>query len=212
MMEQIIKEIKENKMSIIGVLFALMVLLCIIIPIYTYTQGVEKNISQSLINARLQADTEYQKISASIEEINNEFEEQKAIYDDYTAYKNAKAAKDAEIIQLDATIQEKNNSISSLDADISAKSAELDKLKNAIQRTEEEPKVLTAGHYTVGNDLPPGRYIVTGSSNFIVYSLWGDLKVNTILGGQIGVESFTCELESGDTMQLSGKDTFTPIK
>ena len=34
-----------------------------------------------------------------------------------------------------------------------------------------------AGEFVVGQDLESGRYLVTGSSNFIVYSASGSLKV-----------------------------------
>ena len=151
-------------------------------------------------------------LQSQIDTINNELSSQQDLLNAFNDYKNNKEAKETEISQLDSTIQEKSNNIASLDNDIASKSAELDKLKNAIQRTGEEPKVLTAGEYTVGKDIEPGRYIVTGNSNFVVYSYDGDLKVNTILGGRYGEESYTCTLENGDTMELSSKDTFTPIK
>lgn len=82
--------------------------------------------------------------------------------------------------------------------------------KNAVLTT------LNTGNFTVGPDIPEGRYTITGngSGNIVIYSDDGDLEVNEILGGEIGVKSVTTDLEEGDTIEISGikEATFTPYE
>lgn len=76
---------------------------------------------------------------------------------------------------------------------------------------------LFSGKWTVGTDIPMGRYVVTtlsGSGNFSV-NPEVNLKVNEILtssSDNFGVTSITCDLEQGDTIEISGLDDvkFTP--
>ena len=60
---------------------------------------------------------------------------------------------------------------------------EVNVLKSDIIKLKGEPKTYPAGHLTAGIDIPIGKYkIYGGSSNFVVYSAYGDLNVNIILG------------------------------
>lgn len=109
-------------------------------------------------------------------------------------------------------ITSQNATITTLNGDISTKESELAKLTSGIVKTG-EPITLGAGNHTVGVDIPAGRYNVTGRSNFVVYTASGSLLVNTILGGgSWGVDSYTCNLSDGYTIEASGSDTFQPVK
>jgi predicted RNase H-like nuclease (RuvC/YqgF family) len=71
---------------------------------------------------------------------------------------------------------------------INSKKAELEKLTNGIKIKKEQPKVLSAGQYIVGKDIPEGRYKATNvgqGSNFFVFDADGNTVVNAILGGGI---------------------------
>ena len=181
---------------------------------------VDKLAVETVSQRKIESDSELQSkkteladINGQIEQVKGELSSQQDVLNEFNDYKANKEAKEGEIVQLDNDIQAKSNGVAKLAAEIQEKSSELDQLKNAIQRTGEEPKVLPAGEYTVGYDIDAGRYIVTGRSNFVVHSATGRLKVNTILGGgSYGEESYTCTLETGDSLELSSKDTFTPIK
>ena len=99
-----------------------------------------------------------------------------------------------------------------LDSQVEAKQQELDELVIRIRETGEAPITLGAGEYRSPDDIPPGRYTVTGSSNFFVYNSSGRLQVNTILGGRRGEDSYTFWLESGGTVEARGRFTLTPVE
>lgn len=93
--------------------------------------------------------------------------------------------------------------------------------------TEEEPvplerdqslaelTVLFSGAFFVGEDIPPGRYVITAddSGNLFIRRA-GRSFVNAILEGNHGVASVTVDLEIGDEIEISGIDnvTFTPAE
>ena len=82
-----------------------------------------------------------------------------------------------------------------------------------------ELTVLFAGTFTVGIDIPPGRYVITADSNgnFFVRER-GSSIVNTILTGgdgrlhPSGVPSITTDIKEGQEIEISGINnvTFTP--
>ncbi|MCL2662243.1 MAG: hypothetical protein FWE83_02810 [Oscillospiraceae bacterium] len=99
-----------------------------------------------------------------------------------------------------------------LDAEIEAKQDELDRLVTRIKETGEAPITLGAGEYRSPDDIPPGRYTVTGRSNFVVYNSRDRLQVNTILGGRHGEDSYTFFLDSGSRIEARGRFTLTPVE
>lgn len=67
--------------------------------------------------------------------------------------------------------------------------------------------------FTIGKDIPVGRYRVSGSSNFFAYNTKGSLIVNTILGnGDFASGDYICDLKDGYTVENSAKTTFTPLQ
>ena len=107
----------------------------------------------------------------------------------------------------------KQTELEQLKNEVAAKSTELEQLKTGIVQAQEAPKHLPAGYFTVGTDIPAGRYSVSGKSNFFLYSAGGDLKVNTILGGgRWGEESYVCYLNDGDIIKANSACTYTPVK
>lgn len=202
------EKIQKNKNFILMCGGALLVV--VLVGIISYSVGNSAKVSEMAISNTM---NQIEEKSGELKTLDEKINSQKGIVSEIEEYKSTKEAKTSEIANLDNEIQDKNNTIASLDASISAKSSELDSLKNAIQRTGEEPKTLPAGEFTVGADLPEGRYQVSGSSNFVVYSSSGGLKVNTILGNsRVGSGDYVCTLSSGNTMRLSARTTFTPIK
>lgn len=90
----------------------------------------------------------------------------------------------------------------SLEKQVSDKNAELENLKSDIIKAKQEPKTYPAGMYTVGQNMPSGRYkVYGGSSNFTVYSASGSLKVNTILGDdKYSTPEYICNFNTGDVV------------
>lgn len=105
--------------------------------------------------------------------------------------------------------------IQELDIVLSKKKDELASITGELKRKEGDPIVLSAGHYVVGKDLPPGRYIAEangGSGNFFVRND-GRSKVSVTLGeGGMREEEYVFFAESGDTMELNTATKFTKVE
>lgn len=76
---------------------------------------------------------------------------------------------------------------------------------------------LNTGKFEVGQDIPEGRYVITGdgSGNLFIYDENDVPYVNEILGGgDIGVDSVTTDIKEGDKIEISGINnvTFTPAE
>ena len=81
---------------------------------------------------------------------------------------------------------------------------EINSLQGEVIKIKGEPKTYPAGHLTVGTDIPAGKYkIYDGKSNFVVYSAYGDLEVNTILGSSYGVNEYIYDFKNGDKVEAS---------
>ncbi|GAK00154.1 hypothetical protein [Geomicrobium sp. JCM 19055] len=120
-----------------------------------------------------------------------------------------------EIETLNNEIDDKEESLTRVIDDIETAEIELEKLTTGIVTKAEEPRVLSAGYFTVGQDLPPGRYKVepnAGSGNYFVNS---GSKSNIILGS--GDDSFyTSEyivfLNDGDEIEQTLSVRYTPVE
>ncbi|WP_022917531.1 hypothetical protein [Ruania albidiflava] len=83
-----------------------------------------------------------------------------------------------------------------------------------------EQTTLGAGTFTVGEDVPPGRYVIEPgagqSGNLSASSEEDPLAINEILGGEVGfgVPSVTSTLTDGEQLEISGLSevTFTPAE
>jgi hypothetical protein len=136
-----------------------------------------------------------------------EFEAAKKVVADKTSAEN-------QIADLNKQIDSKKGEISGLDSQIKAKNDQLSSLTGQIQAKNEAPKVLPAGEFIVGKDVPASRYkaVPNGEgSNFVVYSSSGSLKVNTILGS-IGVNEYVFFAESGDQIKTGASVKLIPVQ
>lgn len=224
MKKEILKKLSQFTLKERLFLLALLIGILILLYIIAFVVGKNAKIDQHVLDTITataiahdeQINDKKEQISGlenQISELENTLTEKQEIVNAVNEYQETKDAKAAEISDLDNQINDKSNTVVHLDSEISSKNAELDQLKNLIQRTGEEPKKLPAGQFTVGTDLPEGRYLVSGSSNFVVHSAGGKLKVNTILGNSsVGDGDYVCTLSLGDEMELHARTTFTPIK
>lgn len=91
---------------------------------------------------------------------------------------------------------------------------EVNVLKSDIIKLKGEPKTYPAGHLTAGIDIPIGKYkIYGGSSNFVVYSAYGDLNVNIILGsGYSSVNEYIYTFSTGDKIEASSSFKLVAIE
>jgi hypothetical protein len=132
--------------------------------------------------------------------------------------KDTQGALDAELseggakIEADLAIVE--NGLKTKQAELDAVNEKLASATGQLQKAESQPITLNAGTYTVGQDVPAGRYTVTPvdeGSNFFVYGSSGYADVNTILGSW-GEESYTFYTSAGDSIQTEAKVKLTLMK
>lgn len=196
------------KLWVIILSIAIALIVIFVAAISAYQTAIVQNISDEILQQKLDQDQEYTARKA-------ELDSQKESLDELNMYKansqslsQALNDKQQQVDDLDAQIQERQGKIDSLNA-------EIDSLSNTVKVKQEEPTVIPAGEYTVSanGSVRPGRYSVTGSSNFVVHSSTGDLKVNTILGGgSFGVDQYVCNLSSGDNIKAQSRCTLTPVE
>ncbi|WP_432354491.1 hypothetical protein [Sporosarcina sp. A2] len=121
---------------------------------------------------------------------------------------------DKKLEQAKSELTDAQADVKDTNASIEAKNAELATLEGRVQKAKGQPKTLSAGKYTVGQDLPEGRYIATPigtGSNFVVYSSGGSLEVNTILGSY-GEASYTFFADEGSMIETEAQVKLTPIE
>ena len=126
--------------------------------------------------------------------------------------------KDEEQKEIDNKIQELKSEQEDLEKDIESKKEEKSSLEEEIEKlngdvitVKGKAKSYPAGQLVAGEDFEAGRYkIYGGSSNFIVYSRYGDLEVNTILGDW-GVDEYVYTFNNGDEIEAHSSFKMQPI-
>lgn len=90
---------------------------------------------------------------------------------------------------------------------------ELKKLESEVITVKGKAKTYPAGYLVAGEDFEIGRYkIYGGSSNFVVYSEYGDLRVNIILGGSYGVKEYIYTFRDGDEIKANSSFKLQPVE
>ena len=127
----------------------------------------------------------------------------------------------SDIINAEAKLQAREDDFEKVDSNykkiknqIKSKENVLEQLSVQVQEKMDDPKILSAGQYTVGIDIPVSRYKATNigsGSNFVVHSASGDLKVNTILGAD-GSGDYTFYAEDGDILITEESVKLIPMK
>ncbi len=113
-----------------------------------------------------------------------------------------------EVQVLDDKIKEKKTKIANLDEDIKSRKGDIKKLDAA-------PVSLPSGTFIVGKDVKALRYSASSagqSGNFVVYSSFGDLKVNQILGSDYGVSEHIFFADEGDIIESTMPTVLTPVE
>lgn len=120
------------------------------------------------------------------------------ILEDSTAYNE----KQNELEELQSKEDELNSEISLLEGKKQTLNSEIEQLNGEVIKLKGEPKTYPAGHLIAGTDVPIGKYkIYGGNSNFAVYSSYGELEVNIILGGSYGVSEYIYTFKAGDKIE-----------
>ncbi|VWX38612.1 conserved hypothetical protein [Exiguobacterium oxidotolerans] len=120
-----------------------------------------------------------------------------------------------EYVDTQSTVVEDTEEVVDQDQDVESEEPAVEEIEEEV--TEENSEQLTrdnstaletdlnSGKFIVGEDVPPGRYVITGSNsgNFFIK---GDLPVNEILdpSQDYGVKSVTTQLVEGFDIEISG--------
>lgn len=100
-----------------------------------------------------------------------------------------------------------------LENEVASLQGQLEALNADAIRIKGEARQFPAGYLYAGQDFDAGRYkVYGGSSNFIVYSSGGTLRVNIILGGAYGVEEYIYTFASGDEVQAGSAFSMVPVE
>lgn len=118
-----------------------------------------------------------------------------------------------EITELAKQIDAKKGEIATLDETLKAKNKELASVEGEIKTKAEQPKILPAGFFTVGKDIPESRYKVVPNGGFGNFFVNGGMKVNIILGkGGFGEPEYIFEAFDGDEIELTTSAKFIPVE
>lgn len=183
-MKRIEKLLKEKCYLIEAILFLLIILF---VALYVQSESSKKS-------AEIEKDAKIQQLEDKIESS----EKQIAVL--------GKTEKQQELLNNINKLKAEQDNLTvqkqQLENEIKQKNEEIEKLKGEAIRVKGEPKTYPAGHLTVGTDIPEGKYkIYDGRSNFIVYSAYGELQVNTILGSSYGASEYIYNFKNGDKVR-----------
>lgn len=156
---------------------------------------------------KLRADESYTSLVSEYEELNSEVtnlrqsaDEKKELAEGIDEYENTRAS-------LRSQIEEKKSQLNDLNSQNDSLQTQINDLNAQIQNKVGSIVTLSAGRYTVGTDIAPGTYAVTGAEKFSVASSDGKSKYNE----KLGTESKEVTLESGDKIKLDGTTKFSPL-
>jgi peptidoglycan hydrolase CwlO-like protein len=125
---------------------------------------------------------------------------------------NKKKAED-ELKSIQSDVESKKEEEKSVESKIKSKQKELASVQGQIQEKKKAPKILPAGKFTVGKDIPEGRYKVvpnSGNGNFFVN---GGADVNIMLGhGELFQSEYVFYANDGDEIELTLSAKFIPVK
>lgn len=124
---------------------------------------------------------------------------------------NSKDEMEAQLSEVSGKVKKEEQNLKDMTSKVKEKKGELDSLSGAVKQAKGKPKTFQAGYYTVGQDLPEGRYKATPigeGSNFIVNE---GMTVNTILGKH-GEASYTFSVSEGDVIQTEAAVKLTPLE
>lgn len=218
---------QKRKIRLVAAFAATAVIACAVGYCIGNNSAVDAVAVKDATTAKLGADEQYAEITQKIADAETQLADKKEtlnklkgfisdkqdVYDKMQDYEANEATYNQLISDAQAKLDGIDAQLADYDSQINAKQSELDRLTTGIAKAKESPVSLPAGELTVGTDIQPGRYSVTGKSNFIVHSMFGELKVNTILGGgSFGVAEYVCTLETGDKIKAGSRCTYTPIK
>ncbi|TNP14080.1 hypothetical protein FHY73_23965 [Bacillus tropicus] len=216
--------VQPKKIRIGFVIFIVLTIILIVIALLIGKKIGFNNATIDLSDKKVTVEQIEKEIDKRQEEIKEKKEEQKqkkeeleSVRSEYQEVKSLVNKKDEiskNIEGLQATVEQKKQESSSFDTQINDKKRELEMLTKGVIEKKQEPRIMVAGTFTVGKDIPAGRYKIEpnkGSGNYFVN---GGSKTNIILGN--GYDNFLQEyvitLNEGDQIETNVSVKYTAVE
>lgn len=156
-----------------------------------------------------------EKIDSATSAHNELVDEVNAAYDEMSEYEEATGDLDevvAKKTKQENKITKLKDRNDELQAEIDSKKKELASLTGTIKQVQAKPITLPGGNFTVGKDLPEGRYKISTTASSMNYFV-NDGEVNIILGTESGFAepTYTLDLYKGDKIEQGSSVTYTKI-
>lgn len=189
--------------------YAITAIICVLIIgasyiLAVFMPGDEEIISKAADELRTEeeykeTENEHNSLSYEINKLKTAVEAKESNINSVSDFDNAKAA-------IRSEIEKKKAELASLNEQLSLKQERLNVLNWQISQKAGSAVSLSPGKYTVGKNIVPGKYLVTGSGKLMTASSSGESKVNITLGAD------ACEvtLEKDDIIKLETTAKFTP--
>jgi ribosomal protein S13 len=179
--------------------------------------GKEKVNYDKLVKEIKSKKQEVKDIQGKLDDINKQYSDKKSEFEEAMKVVDNKKAAEGELAKVNDTVKTKQDQVKSLDSQIGSKQKELASINGEIKAKKDAPKVLSAGQYVVGKDVPVSRYKAApngSGSNFVVHGSDGDLKVNTILGDHsgLGTAEYVFWAEKGDIIETEASVKLIPVE
>lgn len=222
-----VQKLKSNKKA------CLIIFIVLILVIFFVGFGIGKSVKtnketlKASTQAKLDSDTEYQKLLEDIDgkqqenedlkkeaaKLQKEADDKKDIIKQGQDYETKIEDLKKQISDHEAKVNELTGQVGTLEQTITSKQAELDKLNGDIVTAKGQPISLPSGQFVVGEDVPAGRYRISGSSNFVVFTSAGRVYINTILGDSVvGDGDYIGNLQTGQKIENHAPATLTPVE
>ena len=138
-------------------------------------------------------------------DLNEEYQDLKLHYSSLEK-KYKEISKEEEQTKIKEEINNLNSTKNTLQDEVNKLNEQKNQLNSEIISIKGQPLSFPAGYFTAGTDFEAGRYkIYDGNSNFVVYDILGDLKVNIILGNdsKYYVSEYIYNFNNGDKIEAS---------
>lgn len=154
-----------------------------------------------------------EKIDTATSAHNELVDEVNAAYDEMSEYEEATGNLDevvAKKTKQENKITKLKDRNDELQTEIDSKKKELASLTGTIKQVQAKPITLPGGNFTVGEDLPEGRYKISTTASSMNYFV-NDGEVNIILGTESGFAepTYTLDLYKGDKIEQGSSVTYT---
>lgn len=176
--------------------------------------GAKVELNDKKMNAT-QLDKKIDSLKDELKKQKDELAKQKDKNKDVFAMIDKKDEIKKELDDTQTKLSDAKKTLNDTQSQVDGKKKELARLTGEVIQAKSQPKILNAGMYTVGKDIPEGRYKVVPAGedcNFFVFNEEGEAIVNTILGGGEFESSYTFETSNGNKIQTESTVKLIPVE